>query len=193
MASVAALPRNDITNCYNKRVKNKAFTILEIVIAIAVILILAAAALQGSGGIIRSMRFNNAFNKLVLMVQKGRNLAIASRDTNVEKYEIKIDLASNTADLVKYAKSSTTSESIELLTFTDTSNMSLKAASDIECNTTAVATFLNGTSEPTLKCDASAVNTLKISLREKDAAGNQVREKTFSVNRLSGIPQLKLE
>lgn len=182
---------------------------MEIVIAIAVILILAAAALQGSGGIIRSMRFNNAFNKLVLMVQKGKSLATAGKDTSVEKYAIIISLTGissvypeNTAALVLYKYLAPKPEVLELLNLEETSKLYLKTekADGLKCSQIAAIIFKNGTAEPTLACDGNSVslnpaaadltNILKISLEEKDAAVNQVREKTFSISNLSGVPQL---
>lgn len=187
----------------------KAFTILEIIIAIAVILILAAAALQGSGGIIRSMRFNNAFNKLVLMTQKARSMAVAGKNVDIEKYAIIISLEGfppqypkNTAALISYKYSAAKPEILDILNLTEASKLYLKTekADGLLCNNIAVAIFKNGFAEPILACDgnsaglnpasADMTNTLKISLVEEDAAGNEIREKTFSINHLSGLPQL---
>lgn len=176
----------------------KAFTILEIIIAIAVILILATAVLGNSGGIIRSMRFNNAFNKLVFMVQRARNLAIAGKNAEVEKYVVEI--FKGTAALFTSPESATS----EILTLPESTNLQFQTKTEInlDCNSIAVIIFKNGVSEPILACDGVAgslnpnpediANTLKITLEELDASDKNkvVREKTFSINHISGVPQL---
>ncbi|MBI4994170.1 prepilin-type N-terminal cleavage/methylation domain-containing protein [Candidatus Peregrinibacteria bacterium] len=188
----------------------KAFTIIEILIAIAVILILAAAALSGSGGIIRSMRFNNAFNKLVFMTQRARSLAIAKKNADIEKYMVVISLApsipqfpKNTAALILYKYDAPKPETIEVLTLQQDSQLYLKTkkANDLECNDIAVVIFKNGASEPVLACGGPSVisnpsssevtNILKIFLTEQDASGNAVREKSFALYNTSGIPQIE--
>lgn len=122
------------------------------------------------------------------MVQRARNLAIAGKNAEVEKYAVMIDPIKNTADLVKYDKASA-SESLELLTFTETSNLHL---TEEKCTNLATITFQNGASEPALDCNLSTVNILKIQLKELDASDKNkvVREKTFSINHISGVPQL---
>ena len=125
------------------------------------------------------------------MVQRARSLAIAGKNADVEKYAVMIDLAKNTADLVKYNKNSATQESIESLTFTAASNFNLKAATDLDCNNIAIIIFNNGISEPILECGDKSANILKITLEEKDAAGNIPRAKTFEINDSSGVPQIE--
>lgn len=184
-------------NCYNIKVNKKAFTIIEILIAITVILILAAAALSGSGGIIRSMRFNNAFNKMVFMVQRARNLAIAGKNADVEKYAVEI--FKNTAALFTSPESATS----EILTLPESTKLQFKTKTEtgLECISMAIIIFKNGVSEPVLACDGemsgsldptsgNTANTLKITLQELGASDEPVREKTFSINHISGVPQL---
>ena len=112
--------------CYNRRVNKKAFTILEIIIAIAVILILATAALSGSGGIIRSMRFNNAFNKMVLMVQKAKSLATSGKKTDVKNYKVEFLLDKGAANLIA---DTGTAEIMDTLQLEQTSSLKLSSPS----------------------------------------------------------------
>ena len=134
------------------------------------------------------------------MVQRARSLAIAGKNADVEKYAVMIDITNNTANLVK--KNSTgLPESMESLTFTETSNLHLEAAADSGCSNTAVVIFKNDASEPILACDGVSAtlnpatedisNTLKITLEEKDVAGNVIRTKTFETNILSGAGQVE--
>lgn len=168
--------------------KNKAFTILEIIIAIAVILILAAAALQGSGGIIRSMRFNNAFNKILFITQQARNQALNGKNTEVKSYEIKFIIASVPHKV----------ESInESLNFDAASKLTLTAEAGgatgvTKCISSANISFENVTAKTTFLCDGGGgAEYLRIRMEEKDAADNVVREKSFTLYNTSGIPQIE--
>lgn len=178
-------------NCYNTKVNKKAFTIIEIIIAIAVILILATAALSGSGGIIRSMRFNNAFNKMILMVQRAKSLATSGKKTDVKSYKVEFLLEEGTVNLIADAGTVETMDTLEL---EQTSLLKLTSPSCGNATTYSAIIFNNQTNEIELKCsnapNATNESLLKISLEEKDADGNSVREKTFSINHLSGLPQL---
>lgn len=170
---------------------SKGFTILEIVIAIAVILILATAALSGSGGIIRSMRFSNAFNKIILMVQRAKSLATSGKKTDVKSYKVEFLLDKGTVNLIADTETAETMDTLEL---EQTSLLKLTSPSCGDAITYSVIIFNNQTNEIELKCSnapgATNESLLKISLEEKDIDGNSVREKTFSINHLSGLPQL---
>lgn len=171
----------------------KAFTIIEILIAITVILILAAAALGNSGGIIRSMRFNNTFNKMILMVQKAKSLATSGKKTDVKNYKVEFLLDDGTVNLI--ADTATGGETMDTLHLGKTSLLKLTSPSCGETAATYSAIiFTNKTNEIELKCsntpNAGNEPLLRIKLTEEDASGKPVREKNFSVSNLSGVPQL---
>lgn len=60
--------------------KYPAFTLLEIMITISIVLILATAAVLQTSRIQNLLKFNNTFQKMVLLVQQARNLAFTEKE-----------------------------------------------------------------------------------------------------------------
>lgn len=172
----------------------KGFTILEIIIAISVILILAAVALTNAGGIIQGMRFTNAFNKTFLMVQKARNLAMAGKETQIEKYGVVFFINTqpkNTAALFLYEKNAAKPTGIETFSIASTSNIEINVSDEdgAACGNLAEISFKNGSAATELMCDdGNGENFLSITLKENTVGG---RAKTFSINKIGGLPQIE--
>lgn len=177
----------------------KGFTIIEIIIVIVVILILATAAISGSAGLIRSLRFNNAFNKMVFMVQQARSLAVTERNSDVEAYGVQFNLHEPPNNTIAFFADETdnsndfqldtapTDETIESFQLESATGIALTAGS---CLNFAVILFRNGNGEAILNCNGDTdINVLTIGLQEVEA-GAEIRAKTFSIHRATGVPQI---
>lgn len=165
----------------------KAFTIIEMLVVIAIVLILSAAAIGGTSGLIKNLRFNNAFNKTILLVQQARNLAITGKDNLIKSYILEFDLAAGKATLKSKKESGAPSE-LDKLVLDSASGMTFTASGAAYCTTTASITFANTTAETALSCVGAGASTylqvLKIEIR-MDA-----KTKSFSINKASGVPQM---
>lgn len=55
------------------------FTVVELLIVITIMLVLASSAIAGGMYILRMLKFNNVFNKVILMVQNARSMAATEK------------------------------------------------------------------------------------------------------------------
>lgn len=164
----------------------RGFTLIELIIVISVVLILAGSAIGATGGIIRGLRFTNTFNKMVLLVQQARNLAVTGKDASVTEYQINFSRASQTATLQTKPANTVLDASLNRL---DRQGMYFYSPGN--CNVMTV-TFTNGEGKPALQCSANTVDQLIIGLRECPTSACQTvkREKTFSIHKAAGVPQV---
>lgn len=174
----------------------KGFTIIELIIVVAILIIMAGAALSGTGGIIRGLRFSNAFNKIVLMVQRARSLAVTGKNPNIKWYEVQFSFASPGTAILQGEKQDGITQEIERFTLEPQTNLSFSKIPN--CDPTAEIRFLNGKAETQLICQGIAeeqVTLLTIGLQENAAnaapGAAAVRSKSFTIHRASGIPQVE--
>lgn len=176
----------------------KGFTIVELIIVIAILIILAGAALSGAGGIIRSLRFSNAFNKVILMVQQARSLAVTGKNSAMKAYEVQFNFSSPFSAVLQSIQQNDVAQEMERFTLDAQTNLSLTRPSD--CDPPVRIRFLNGRAETQLTCGDGVPPTqaiqLTIGLQESAAGAGAgaapalVRSKSFSIHRASGIPQI---
>lgn len=161
----------------------KAFTIAELIIVIAITMILAAAAIGGTRTIIQTLRFNNIFNKTVMMVQEARNLAVTQKSTKPIEYSVAIDFV---AIKLKEGRNTTIS------TTTLAQDSDLSFSFEPNCLSVEII-FAPGTANTELNCIGSTTEhpeSLKITLVETD--NNEIaRQKSFSIHKTAGIPQVE--
>lgn len=171
----------------------KGFTIIELIIVVAILIIMAGAALSGTGGIIRGLRFSNSFNKIVLMVQRARSLAVTGKNANIKAYEVQFSFASPGTAILQGEKQDGTMQEIERFTLVSQTN--LEFTNNLACEPATIR-FLNGKAETQLICTGgpSTVVLIEVGLRENavNAAPGAaaVRSKSFTIHRASGIPQV---
>ena len=70
------------------------------------------------------MRFNNAFNKMVLMVQKAKSLATSGKKTDVKNYKVEFLLDKGAANLIA---DTGTAEIMDTLQLEQTSSLKLSS------------------------------------------------------------------
>jgi prepilin-type N-terminal cleavage/methylation domain-containing protein len=178
----------------------KGFTIVELIIAMTVILILAGAAVAGSAGLIRSIRFTNAFNKIVFMVQQARSLAVTGKNSAVNDYYMIFDETADPETITLFGDQNNnqtldTGESIEEYRLETTTNLhlhleSLSPTAVPSCGTLRIG-FRNGNGETSLVCGADTPANVKIGVEEEpEGGGPAVRSKNFLLHQAAGIPQV---
>lgn len=184
--------------------KRKGFTLIEIIIVIAVMLILGGAAFGGAREILRTLRFNNAFNKLVLVIQQARNLAVTNKTqagTAVIQYVVNI---SKQTRIVRFFADMdgdgyvTSAEEVESYSIPTNDNIILVAndtALNAPCIEYASIIFTLPSAQTKLVCGAVAipfsatvfVSQLTLGTQETTTNG---RTKTFTIHEAAGIPQI---
>lgn len=167
----------------------KGYTIAELIIVIAIILILSTAAISGSAGLIRSLRFTNSFNKMVFMVQQARSLAVTGKGS-AANYDVQLGIATNTISIG--SSTAVVREILETFTLEATTNLTFFAShTDGTCSTSATIQFERGAAKTSLVCDAvnPPPSLFTVGVREVEA-GVERRSKTFSIHQASGIPQI---
>lgn len=168
--------------------KNIGFTLAELFIVVTIVLILAAVALGGVSGTLRNLRFGNAFNKMIFMVQQGRGLASTGRDSAVAVYIVQFNFtASDPRAITIKQKLDNTLEEIDRLIL-DPRDFQFFAAAPCNQASVIVIQFTNGKAATQLLCDNVAQSLLTIGLQETRQAGNS---KTFSIHQASGVPQVQ--
>lgn len=170
--------------------KHRGFTIAEIIIAITVIIILAAAAITGSAGLIRTLRFNNAFNKMIFMVQQARSLAVTGKGS-AAIYDVKLDIVANTISIG--SSTAAIREPLETLTLEATTNLEFFASrTGGVCGISAIIQFERGSGKTSLQCDSvnPPPSLLTVGVVREVEAGAERRSKTFSIHQAAGIPQI---
>lgn len=181
----------------NDKKPTHGFTLIEILIVVAIIGIISAAAIIGSSGIIRALRFGNSFNKIVFMIQQARSLASAGKDTNVQQYGVYFDLLTP-ARAILFGRNNTLDEipsadkTIEKFVLPDGETLS---ATDLSAPAAPCAAsgeyfairFRNGNAQTSSVCEGNPITNLKVTLSDEVLA----REKSFSINQAAGIPQVQ--
>lgn len=170
---------------------NRGFTIAELIIVIAIIIILAGAAITGSAGLIRSLRFSNTFNKMIFMVQQARSLAVTGKGT-AANYDVLIEMVPLNISIG--SSTSATRDIIETLVLEETTNLKFFAShtGGPSCGTTATIQFERGSGKTSLQCDSAnpPPSSLTVGIREVEV-GVEKRSKTFSIHQAAGIPQIE--
>jgi prepilin-type N-terminal cleavage/methylation domain-containing protein len=172
--------------------KLRGFTIIELIIVIAILLILAAGAFGGTGGIIRGLRFSNTFNKMILMVQQARSLAVTGKNPDLKSYEVQFNFTAPGSMVLQGIRQNDTPQEIERFSLDTQTN--LEFTSEPSC-TQATIRFLNGKAETELICIGGTLSSplLTIGLEEtaSGAAGTApAHQKSFTIHRAAGIPQI---
>lgn len=165
---------------------NKAFSITELIIVIAIILILATAALNTVPGVLQGLRFNNAFNKMVLMVQEARSLAMTAKKS-ADFYEVHFPTTGSSQKA--YLKSS--DEELDTLILEAKTNLKFFFEPD-NC-AEAIIQFATVNGKLTITCTGAAnpnPQILTVGLKEI-VSDKTTRSRSFSIHSASGIPQVK--
>ena len=154
----------------------KAFTLVEIIIVLTVIMIMSVMAVGGTSGILGNIRFTNAFNKMLLLVQQASNLSINGKNPDIINYSVTITPGQ---DIVLKGDST----EIDKITSTDLKEFSIYC--EPNC-TVATISYSNGTAVTDLTCTGiGKVNSLKIGLRK-----GTTYDKSFQVYKAGGIIQV---
>lgn len=172
-----------------------AFTIIELIIVIAILLILAAGAFGGTGGIIRGLRFSNAFNKMVLMVQQARSLAVTGKNPDLKSYEVQLNMSAPFSAVLQGIQQNDAPQIIESFTL-DAASTNLSLTNNGGCDP-AIIRFLNGKAETQLLCTGGSLPSVTLlTIMLEDTSGGApagtapVHSKSFTIHRAAGIPQI---
>lgn len=170
---------------------SRGFTLIEILIVVAIVAILAAAAIGNSSGLIDGLRFNNAFNKTVFMVQQARNFSSSGKDNfshgvqivnGATSFTIKL-FADDDGDGSYDASEESENYSLPSGVSIEVSNL---GGSSSECDFPIQILFALRTAEASLKCGTTSTSQIKITLTSATLG----RTPSFSITSASGIPQV---
>lgn len=169
----------------------KAFTLIEIIIVMALILILTTAAITGTSKILAGLRFNNTFNKLIGMLQNARNLAMAGKgDESFYQFRVETQhppyltwvFSPNKGPLETFSIDPSMN-TYELVVTDLTSGLPCPAITDIN--------FAAHTGKMSINCpgipDEDEAKLVEFRLTLKATA----QEKIFLLHRAAGIPQVR--
>lgn len=173
----------------------KGFTMAELVIVITIIIVLSVAALGGLGSVQRSMRLTNSFNKILLMVQQARSMAVTEKDTTLKNYEVEFNSNVNAPDsVIVRGNTKDNSPAKEIERYILDQSIKLKLISENNaCTPKAIVRFVSGNATTQLTClgiGSDAVVMLKLGIQEVAQGNAQAQSKTFSIHNASGIPQV---
>lgn len=164
------------------------YTLAEILVVVSIILILATAALQGTRSIIKNMRFSNAFNKMLFMVQHGRNLAITGKDSTAKNYGVRFEFIIQPHKAIVYKTIDKVVEDIDTFTLEKNSNLEFTVTPKCLANVMKLE-FTNKSGEAKIICgNTPPQSTVTIGLKENAPDG---RSKSFSIHAAGGIPQVE--
>jgi len=163
----------------------KAFTLVEIIIVLTVIMIMSVMAVSGTSGMLVNIRFTNAFNKTLLLVQQASNLAISGKNSDIKDYSVTITITP-VQDIVLKGDST----EIDKITSADLKEFSIYASSGQDC-TIATISYSNGAAKADLTCTGigapnDKVSSLKIGLKK----GTTGLDKSFQVYKAGGNIQV---
>lgn len=170
--------------------RKNAFTLIEFLIVITVVMILAATAITGSTGVIQNLRFGNAFNKMVFMVQQARNLALTAKG-KIPGYQIKFD--NKKIELFTTEGNDKKLDTLNLpaqgITYC-VENLSAGATPSVtlpscNCNSASIG-FTSGTAKTILSCAGQNVAFMRFGIKTTD----NTRQKFFTIHAATGIPQI---
>lgn len=158
----------------------KAFTLVEMIIVLTVIMIMSVMAISGTSGILGNIRFTNAFNKMLLLVQQASNLSINGKNSDIKNYSVTITPGQ---DIVLKGDST----EIDKITSADLKEFSIYA--EPNC-TVATIGYSNGTAIADLTCTGigapnDKVNSLKIGLKK-----GTTFDKSFLIHKAGGVIQV---
>lgn len=165
----------------------KAYTLVELLIVIGIVLIIAAAAVTGSRGAIKTMRFNSAFNKMVLIVQDARNHALTEKNQNFDYYGVRFTFTAPYIATFFGIDEGNDEQNIETFELDAVSQFGFHTQQN--CTPSAAIKFEKVTAAVQLICEGianSQITDLIIGLQELDGT----RSKTFAVNSAAGILQI---
>lgn len=171
-----------------------AFTLIEIIIVTAIIIILTAAAITGASGVVKTLRFNNTFDKVVFMLQKTRSIAIAERK-NEPYYQFMIE----TQHPPYFTQIRTWNEVIEQfevdpLPGQDYELIVTDLTSGLPCPHITEINFDPKTGKMSINCpgipQVDEAKLIEFRLREFPFISGKSREKIFLIHRAVGIPQV---
>lgn len=179
----------------------KAFTLIEIIIVMAIVLILTAAAITGTSRILKNIQFNNVFNKLVFMVQTARNLAIAGKtgDTNVRFYDLHVETSLNQFLDLRTRNADGSTDSIEFY-FIDKNKFKVFSSDitngipGIDCPQEVHIKFEVGTGKFFVNCPGGLnpeAKIIQVGVKELQENAPGTREQSFLIHRATGIPQVQ--
>lgn len=166
------------------------YTIIELVIVVAIVLILTASVLAGTGSLTRSLRFNNSFDKLILLVQQARSLAEANKDSSIKSYGVRFEWDPTTSAVIFSENQTGTITDDANSKLTLTGGTQLKIFTPQNCTPNATIRFTAGSADAGLRCEGVAnpnVALLTLGIRDTSTAN---KTKTFSIHRVGGIPQV---
>lgn len=177
--------------------KKQAFTLAELIVVISIIIVLAGASIIGTAGIIKNLRFANAFNRLVFMVQEARSRAVTSRGT-AAAYIVTIAFTSDattskkTITLTENPAPTSGPPNIDSNTL-DTAGSIIFSAKDRSggspgsaCSSSASIRFERKTARATLTCNGTVKNLMEFGIEETGRT-----PKSFLIHQAAGIPQLE--
>lgn len=177
----------------------KAFTLIEIIIVMAIILILTTAAITGTSKVLKNLRFTNSFNKVVFMIQKARDLAISGKEGgNIAiNYTVEIDTSNNFMTIQAEGTSGPREEVEGYYVLNKDKGYKLFAndvtSGSTQCPIVVWIKFEIQTGKISVNCPGGLsppAKVMEIGLQEFPV-GPGTREQTILFHRATGIPQVQ--
>lgn len=192
---------------------NRAFTLIEILVTVGIILIIASVGLIGGSSVVNNLRFSNAFNKMMLIVQNARARSLTTQasatQSNIVQYSVEFLPASGsvrffsesgTARLGEFNTGQPSAEddllmepAFDVATAVPGAALvleNLNPATPPVCAQNIVISFAKGTRNLTMRCDGAA-QIYHVRLGLQTGAGLTLKKKTFTLHQASGIGQLE--
>lgn len=200
--------------------KKRGFTLVEIMVVIAIVMILAGAAVLQSSQVQNLLQFNNTFSKLTLMVQRARNLASTETEagTDFGVYMEGTDIVTGQQKVTLFADRDSDERYDTAIAGGEERDEKLENALIIPegiqvngirfginlqpqnaCTRQLLIIFQNGSGNPILYCDGIKVDRSVIDSSLSKSGQLQIelnqnatsRQKCFMIHVLSGIPQIE--
>ena len=189
--------------------RQKAFTIVELLIVIAILLIMASIALVNARGIIQEQKISNNYNELTSILEGMRNSALTNQNsqtlglrveftltnsdepTNMQQNEIKPGLNPNTT-ISSQLDSTKNYLTQGLRVSVEKQEENTRNNPTIPCNSSASIMFESQTGKVLFSCDSAdfapnpLITQLKIGLTD---INTPARTRFFTIHRAAGIPQ----
>lgn len=178
---------------------SSAFTLIEIIIVMAIILILTTAAITGTSKVLKNLRFTNSFNKVVFMIQKARDLAISGKQggNSTTNYLIELDTSNNFMTIQAEGTSGPREEVEGYYVLNNNKGYQLFAndvtSGSTQCPIIVWIKFEIYTGKILVNCPGGPsppAKVMEIGLREIPV-GPATREQTLLFHRATGIPQVQ--
>ncbi|PIQ78490.1 hypothetical protein COV82_00875 [Candidatus Peregrinibacteria bacterium CG11_big_fil_rev_8_21_14_0_20_46_8] len=178
-----------------------AYSIIELLVVVAILLILAAVAVGTANGVLAEQRMNNAYNAVTNLIQEARGNALASKDSQIAEYRITIPqpLIANPNQPVTVVLSSVSTSGAETqLERIDLGNQGLdilfyQDQQQQACNLTSRIMYQTQTGTPIFECAVTAytgnLNTKQIRIEIRERNQQNPRQRLFTIHRASGTPQ----